>query len=85
MASHRTKLKHMEEDCSFLRRQCEWLTEENMRLQQELLRLRELNALPAVSDPPSSTTPESIPCTSCTHLRPTTTFAPMDSAAIDGK
>ncbi|XP_022930228.1 homeobox-leucine zipper protein HOX11-like [Cucurbita moschata] len=40
----RTKLKQTEEDCEYLKRWCETLTEENRRLQKELQELRAFKA-----------------------------------------
>ncbi|XP_068666994.1 homeobox-leucine zipper protein HAT4-like isoform X2 [Aristolochia californica] len=42
----RTKLKQTEVDCEFLKRCCENLTDENRRLQRELLELRALKRSP---------------------------------------
>ncbi|KAG9446929.1 hypothetical protein H6P81_013057 [Aristolochia fimbriata] len=42
----RTKLKQTEVDCEFLKRCCENLTEENRRLQREVLELRALKRSP---------------------------------------
>ncbi|XP_077229268.1 homeobox-leucine zipper protein HAT4-like [Tasmannia lanceolata] len=42
----RTKLKQTEVDCEFLKRCCENLTEENRKLQRELLELRALKRSP---------------------------------------
>ncbi|KAK4767480.1 hypothetical protein SAY86_015230 [Trapa natans] len=53
----RTKLKKVEEDCAYLRRQCKSLTEENMRLQRDLSQIRAslVKAFPAGVHPPPST------------------------------
>ncbi|KAK8924021.1 Homeobox-leucine zipper protein HAT9 [Platanthera zijinensis] len=47
----RTKLKQTEVDCDFLRRCCETLTEENMRLQKELEEMKALNKFAAAIVP----------------------------------
>ncbi|KAL5990773.1 hypothetical protein ACLOJK_011677 [Asimina triloba] len=51
-----TKLKQTEVDCEFLKRCCENLTEENRRLQRELLELRALKRSPHFYMPAPATT-----------------------------
>ncbi|GMH28919.1 hypothetical protein Nepgr_030762 [Nepenthes gracilis] len=72
----RTKLKQTEVDCEFLKRYCEQLTDENRRLQKEVVELRALKLSPqfyAQMSPPTTLTM----CTSCERV----TVAPSSTAA----
>ncbi|KAE8690203.1 Homeobox-leucine zipper protein HAT2 [Hibiscus syriacus] len=63
----RTKLKQTEVDCEFLKRWCEKLTEENKRLQKEVVELRALKRSPLLymqMAPPTTLTM----CPSCVRL-----------------
>ncbi|CAL0312246.1 unnamed protein product [Lupinus luteus] len=60
----RTKLKQTEMDCEFLKKCCETLTEENMRLQKELQELKALKLSQPLYMPMSATTM----CPSCERL-----------------
>ncbi|OIW10300.1 hypothetical protein TanjilG_28051 [Lupinus angustifolius] len=60
----RTKLKQTEMDCEFLKKCCETLTEENMRLQKELQELKALKLAQPLYMPMSATTM----CPSCERL-----------------
>ncbi|KAE9613724.1 hypothetical protein Lal_00016128 [Lupinus albus] len=60
----RTKLKQTEMDCEFLKKCCETLTDENMRLQKELQELKALKLSQPLYIPMSATTM----CPSCERL-----------------
>ncbi|XP_015954666.1 homeobox-leucine zipper protein HAT22 [Arachis duranensis] len=71
----RTKLKQTEVDCEFLKKCCERLTDENLRLKKELQELRAIKAGPTQSPTPplyiqllsSKSSPLTI-CSSCEEL-----------------
>ncbi|XP_057420365.1 homeobox-leucine zipper protein HAT22-like isoform X2 [Lotus japonicus] len=61
----RTKLKQTEVDCDFLKKCCETLTDENMRLQKELQELKALKTQPLYMPMPAATLTM---CPSCERL-----------------
>ncbi|XP_058094346.1 homeobox-leucine zipper protein HAT4-like isoform X2 [Magnolia sinica] len=71
----RTKLKQTEVDCEFLKRCCENLTEENRRLQRELLELRALKRSPHFYMPVPATTLTM--CPSCERVEASENQAPF--------
>ncbi|KAK8478133.1 hypothetical protein V6N13_047019 [Hibiscus sabdariffa] len=74
----RTKLKQTEVDCEFLKRCCEKLTEENRRLQKEVVELRALKLSPHLymqMTPPTTLTM----CPSCERM----SAPPTSSSAVD--
>ncbi|XXG89415.1 hypothetical protein AAC387_Pa12g1417 [Persea americana] len=73
----RTKLKQTEVDCEFLKRCCENLTEENRRLQRELLELRALKRSPHFYMPVPATTLTM--CPSCERVEASENQTPIPS------